>query len=164
MNPIKKENTPAAVLVLELLRKRLQHRYEEAASRQSVGGRPSGHMNGLNEAIKEVDNLILERAGWQSSSPPFRLSVMESQTTIGNGVTLQVWFTRAGADNIRSELYCLEDGSVVAYQDCVNGVNEPLHMESMFRSLYEDEPAFGAILHYSGVMNPNKIEMYHMGG
>lgn len=163
MNPIKKENTPSAVLVLETLRKRLQSKYDQAAKRQTSGGIPSGHMKGLSEAIKEVDRLILERSGWQSAAPPMRLSVLESQTQLSHGVTIQSWFTRAGSDNIRSELYCFEDGSVVAYQDCINGVNGPLYMESMFRALYEDEPVFGVILHYAGVMEPTLIQMYHMG-
>lgn len=163
MDPIKKENTPSAVLVLETLRKRLQNKYDQAARRQTSAGRPSGHMNGLNEAIKEVDNLILERMSWQSLAPPMRLSVLESQTQLLHGVTLQVWFTRAGEDNIRSDLYCFEDGSVVAYQDCINGVNGPLYMESMFRAMYEDEPAFWVIMHYAGVMNPTQLHMYCMG-
>ena len=163
MYPIKKEDKPNSVRVLETLRDRLQDKYELAAGRQTVGSKPSGHMCGLKEALQEVDQMLQERAGWKSSPPPMQLSMMESQTDIGCGVTLQSWFTRLGADIIRTELYSLEDGSVVAFQDCINGVNEPLHMDSIFKAMYEDEFAFGTILHYSGVLDPNKIELYYTG-
>lgn len=163
MYPIKKENKPESVLVLEALRRRLQKKYELAAGRQNGGVRPSGHMCGLSEAMKEVDQLLQERSGWKSSPPQIHMSVMESQTTLPEGVALQVWFTRMGQDIIRSDLYFLEDGSVVAYQDCVNGVHEPLYVDSVFKSLYEDEPAFGVILHYAGVLDVNRIELYYSG-
>ena len=163
MHPIKRENSTEAVLVLETLRRKLQHRYNEASKRQSQGGRPSGHMNGLNEAIKEVDNLLLESSRWRIPAPRTEFSLMESQAYIGNGVTLQVWFTRSGPDNIRSDVYCFEDGSVVAYQDCINGVNEPLYVESIFKAMYEDEPAFSTILHYAGVIDASKVQLYYMG-
>lgn len=163
MYPVKKEDKPNSVRVLETLRSRLQDKYELAAGRQTVGSKPSGHMCGLREALQEVDQLLQERAGWKSSPPPMQLSVMESQTDIGCGVTLQSWFNRLGADIIRTELYLLEDGSVVAFQDCVNGVNEPLYMDSIFKAMYEDEFAFGTILQYSGVLDPSKIELYYTG-
>lgn len=163
MYPIKKEKTPSSVRVLETLRGRLQDKYELAASRQTVGSKPSGHMCGLREALQEVDQLLQERAGWKSSPPLMHISVMESQTDIGYGVTLQSWFTRLGDDIIRTEMYLAEDGSVVAFQDCVNGVNEPLHMDSIFKAMNEDEFAFGTILHYAGVMDPNKIELFFAG-
>jgi hypothetical protein len=161
--PIKKEDKPNSVRVLETLRSRLQDKYELAAGRQTVGSKPSGHMCGLKEALQEVDQLIQERAGWKTSPPRMYMSVLESQTDMGNGIILQSWFTRLGADIIRTELYSLEDGSVVAFQDCVNGVNEPLHMDSIFKAMYEDEFAFGTILHYSGVLDPGKIELYYTG-
>lgn len=91
------------------------------------------------------------------------LSVLEAETHIGNEVTLQTWFTRQGRDHIRTEMYRFENGSVVAYQDCINGENSPLYMDLMFKALYEDEPAFWTILHFAGVMNPSEIETYCTG-
>jgi hypothetical protein len=91
------------------------------------------------------------------------LSVLEAETLIGNDVTLQRWFTRQGADVIRTEIYRFEDGSVVAYQDCINGVNSPLRMDQMFKALYEDEPAFWTILHFAGIMDPRRVETYCTG-
>lgn len=158
-----KSDSRAVLATLELLKKRLQERYEEAADRQTLGGRPSGHMLGLTEAIEEVDNLLKENTPQQPHLPPMRLSVMESQLNLGSGVTFQSWFTRAGSDNIRSELYLFEDGSVVAYQDCINGVQQPLYMESMFKTLHEGELAFATILNYAGGVDPDAVEMFYMG-
>lgn len=99
----------------------------------------------------------------KASPLPIQLSVLESQTNIGEGVTLQSWFVRLGADIVRTEMYLLEDGSVVAFQDCINGVNAPLHIDSVFKALYEDEAAYGTILHYAGVLDPSKIKLYYTG-
>lgn len=93
--------------------------------------------------------------------PP--ISVLEAESSIGNDVTLQRWFTRQGSDIIRTEVYRFEDGSVVAYQDCINGVNSPLRMDQMFKALYDDEPAFWTILHFAGVMDSRKVELYCSG-
>lgn len=163
MYPIKKEDKPECVRVLEILKQRLQKRYELAAGRQTNGIIPSRYMRGLSDSIQEIDQLLQEKAGWNPSPPQIHLSVMESQTTLSEGVILQSWFTRMGQDIIRSELYFLGDGSVVAYQDCVNGVNEPLYVDGIFKALYEDEPVFGAILHYAGVHDSSKIELYYTG-
>lgn len=159
-----KKSTTAVVLALELLKERLQRRYDEAADRQHRGKKPSGRMTGLAEAIREVDNLIQEHPSLQEFGPILRMSIPESQTDIGHGVELQVWFNRVGENNVRSEAYLFEDGSVVAYQDCVNGVNTPLHMSSMFKVLYEGEPAFDTILTYAGVSDINKVKLYTLEG
>lgn len=149
------------ILVLMSLREKLKSKYEEASQRQTAGGRPSGHMNGLDEAIKEVDNLILE--GDFCGVNPIRLSIPEDKQKLGHGVTFQSWFTRVGSDHIRTEVYQFKDGSVVAYQDCVNGVHKPLRMERMFKVLYQSEPAFDTIIKYAGVLDADALELYDMG-
>lgn len=159
----KKESLPGNVAALEILRRRLQRKYTQAESAQSSTKRPSGRMRGLAEAIQEVDFLIKERGNREFTPNPFQLSLLEAQTNIGHGVTLQSWFTKAGNNHIRSEVYLFEDGSVIAYQDCIDGVTEPLHMEEMFKALHESEPVYWWILHYAGVMDPSKVQLYYMG-
>lgn len=162
MNPIQKDNI-SPVQVLEGLKKRLQHRYTIAAERQNNKSRASGRMKGLEEAMQEIDSMLAERLIVQTKQPELRMSVLESQTDIGDQVTLQVWFTRFGNNHIRSEVYRFENGSVVAYQDCINGDNGPLRMDSTFKLLYHNEPAFWTILHYAGVMDPAKVDTFYTG-
>lgn len=159
-----KEIPSSATLVLGILKDRLKRRYAAAAGSQCTGKNPSGHMNGLSEAIREVENLIQEQSKVEAFYAAPRMSVLESQTDIGDGVRLQVWFNRVGGTNIRSEVYKFEDGSVIAYQDCINGKTAPLHMSSAFKALYEGEPAFDTILSCAGVLDLNKVELYTMEG
>ena len=102
-------------------------------------------------------------AGRGHPSQQVYLSILESETNIGDEVRIQSWFIRSGADIIKSEVYLLEAGPVVAYQDCINGVNGPLYVDATFRDFYEGEPAFANILSYAGVMDPDKIELYYTG-
>lgn len=95
--------------------------------------------------------------------PLVKLSILESQTKIGYGVTLKSWFTRDGHNIIRSETYQLEDGSVVAFQDCINGENQPLHIDKVFKDLCEGEPEFDLILRHSGTFDASKLQMYSTG-
>lgn len=95
--------------------------------------------------------------------PEVHLSVMESRTNLGHGVTLQSWFTRNGKTIIRTELYSLEDGSIVAYQDCVNGAWDPLYMESTFADFYHDEDNMATILNYAGVSDLDRVCRFNMG-
>lgn len=158
-------NNPDAVEgVLKLLKERIQRKYSEAAERQTAGKKPSGHMNGLTEALLEVDNLLHECSVLKIPGGVPTMSILEYQTDIGHGMKLQVWFNRAGGNHTRSEVYLFDEGYVVAYQDCVNGVNSPLYMSSKFKTLTEGEPAFDVILAYAGVLDPNKIELYTLEG
>ena len=163
MNSIQYSAQPTLVATLVELKKTLQSKYEAAAYNQTKGAKPSGRMLGIQSAMEEVDALIIKTVSCTPSTMFLGLSTMESQTDIGNGVILQSWFTRAGDDNIRSELYILKDGYVVAYQDCINGIPQPLHVESMFKTMYLEEPVFWTVLHYAGVMDSEKVHTFYMG-
>lgn len=78
-------------------------------------------------------------------------------------VHMEVWFTRSGSDIIRTEVFQAYDGSVVAYQDCVNGEWKPLYMERQFLALNAGEADFQAILEWSGVLDASKIQLFDCG-
>lgn len=120
----------------------------------------------INEAIQEVCNMMLEYQPDLTSpavSPGASMSVMESQTDIGHGVTLQCWFTRNRMSVICSDVYALEDGSIVAYQDCVDGENGPLYMEETFKQFNEGEKDQETILSWAGVYDLNKVLTFNRG-
>lgn len=91
------------------------------------------------------------------------LQVMESSYTLEGDVVVQTWFIRDGNTITRTELYFHQCGSVVAFQDCINGENQPLQMDMMFKVLYEGETAFESILQHSGVHDPSKIQIFSTG-
>lgn len=95
--------------------------------------------------------------------PRVHLSVMESRTNIGHGVTLQSWFTRDGNTIIRTELYSIADGSIVAYQDCINGAWDPLYMEQNFVTFHREEDDMTTILKFAGVSSPDQACLFDMG-
>lgn len=90
------------------------------------------------------------------------IQILESQTVLPEGVILESWFIRNGLCIARSEVYKLEDGSVVAFQDSCNGQTSPLYMDEKFKSLYVGEPQYEAILRYSGVVGTNRIQVYNL--
>ena len=92
------------------------------------------------------------------------LTVLENQTHLPHGVTLSSWFCLNEGIITRVETYQIEDGSVVAYQDTVNGTSEPLPMDLAFKTLHKDEDDFATILNYAGILDPNKIPVFYTGG
>ena len=94
---------------------------------------------------------------------PGYLQLLESTYTLEGEVIVQSWFVRDGDNITRTEVYFHQCGSVVAFQDCVNGENRPLHMDMMFKALYEGETAFESILQHSGVHDPSKILIFSTG-
>lgn len=82
---------------------------------------------------------------------------------LNNGVTVTFWFTRIGSDVIRTEVYQVYDGSVVAYHDCINGEWQPLYMEKYFMEFNKDEEDFLEILQFVGVSDLSKIKTYNFG-
>lgn len=116
--------------------------------------------NRATRFFKQKNSWVFEDAKHTPTTP--NLWVRESSTLISDEITLESWFIRGASFVARSELYKAIDGSVVAFQDNINGVNGPLHMDSRFKSLYEDEPEFEIILKYSGVLDPTKIKLYHL--
>lgn len=128
--------------------------------------RPRDYTVAINEAIQEVCNMMLE---YQPDltlpvvSPGASMSVMESQTDIGHGVTLQCWFTRNRVSVICSDMYALEDGSIVAYQDCVDGETGPLYMDENFKQFHEGEKDQETILSCAGVHDLNKVLTFNRG-
>lgn len=80
-----------------------------------------------------------------------------------NGVTLGFWFTRSGANVIRTELYQAYDGSVVAYHDCVNGEWQPLYVEQNFLDMNKDEDDLATILQFTGVYDLAKVKTFNCG-
>lgn len=90
------------------------------------------------------------------------MCILESQTVLPEGVTLESWFLRSGDCVARSEVYKLDDGSVVAFQDTVNGQNGPLHMDNKFKLLYEGEPQYETILRSAGVFEICRIQLYNL--
>lgn len=95
--------------------------------------------------------------------PALCLSVKESQEDLEHEIMVQRWFVRNGVTIARTELYFAANGAVVAYRDNINGENSPLHMDLMFKELYEGEPCFDAILQHAGVLDTNKIQLYCTG-
>lgn len=92
------------------------------------------------------------------------LTVLENQTLLPHGVTLSSWFCLNEGTIARVETYQIEDGSVVAYQETINGVSELLHMDSAFKTLHKEEDDFATILKYAGVLDPDKIPVFYTGG
>ena len=90
-------------------------------------------------------------------TPVINLSIKETELSLPNNVYLEIWFTRSGADVIRTELYKAYDGSVVAYQDCVNGEWQPLYMDQNFLDMNKDEDDLATILGFTGVYDLSKI-------
>lgn len=101
--------------------------------------------------------------------PGIRMSVKESETilnrtnTLSPGITLESWFNRDWDFIVRTEIYKAEDGSVVAYQDCIEGKWEPLHVEKNFLELNEEEDNLRVILESAGVFDSNKIVTFNCG-
>lgn len=83
---------------------------------------------------------------------------------INDHVSVESWFTREDGVLVRTEIYKAEDGSVVAFQDCVMGDWKPLHVEKQFFELFEGEPDLECILKCSGVLDiRGRIELFDMG-
>lgn len=95
--------------------------------------------------------------------PDIRMSVKESETLLEHGITLESWFNRDCDFSVRTEIYKVEDGSVVAYQDCIEGKWEPLHVEKNFLDLSEEEDNLRVILESAGVFDINKIVTFNCG-
>lgn len=158
------ENKPEFQQVLETLQWRLENKL--AANRKlSLAGRPSikGYCQGLEDAlaeIQQIQSIALKSCAFVNTPT---VQVLESSTDIGHGVTLRSWFTRNGPTVVRSETYQLEDGSVVAYQDTINGQPGLLHMDMAFKALHSEEEDFDIILKYAGVLDPNKILIFYAG-
>ena len=93
-----------------------------------------------------------------------RLSILENQTLLPHGVTLSSWFCLNEGNVIRVETYQVSDGSVVAYQETINGESELLHMDLAFKTLHKDEDDLATILKYSGVLDVDKIPVFYTGG
>ena len=74
------------------------------------------------------------------------MSIKESETPLKHGVTLETWFNRDWDVTVRTEIYKAEDGSVVAYQDCIEGKWDPLHVEKNFLEFNEEEDNLRVIL------------------
>lgn len=95
--------------------------------------------------------------------PDIRMSVKESETLLEHGVTLESWFNRDGEFIVRTEIYKSEDGSVVAYQDCIEGKWEPLHLETNFLDINDEEDNLRVIFESAGVFDINKIVTFNCG-
>lgn len=95
--------------------------------------------------------------------PGIRMSILESETLLEHGITLESWFNRDGEFIVCTEIYKSEDGSVVAYQDCIEGKWEPLHVEKNFLDFNEEEDDLRVILESAGVFDINKIVTFNCG-
>lgn len=95
--------------------------------------------------------------------PGIRISILESKILLKHGVTLETWFNRDWDFIVRTEIYKAEDGSVVAYQDCIEGKWEPLRVEKNFLELNEGEDNLRVILESAGVFDTNKIVTFNCG-
>lgn len=159
---IDKENKTEVQEVLDSLRWRLENKL---AAQLPLKSRPSvkGYCLGIEDAIRELEQVQDITLKSQSHTPLINLPVLESTTSIGHGVTLECWFIRAGTNITRSDIYHLEDGSVVAYQDTVNGQRGLLHMDAVFKALQDDEDDFNTILEYAGVFDTSKIPVFYTG-
>lgn len=96
--------------------------------------------------------------------PGIRMSILESKILLKYGISLETWFNRDWDFIVRTEIYKAEDGSVVAYQDCIEGKWEPLHVEKNFFDLNEEEYNLRVILESAGVFDVNKIVTFNCGG
>lgn len=95
--------------------------------------------------------------------PGIHMSILESKILLNYGVTLETWFNRDWDFIVRTEIYKAEDGSVVAYQDCIEGKWEPLHVEKNFLEFNEEEDNLRVILESAGVFDINKIVTFNCG-
>ena len=95
--------------------------------------------------------------------PGIRMSILESKVLLKYGITLETWFNRDRDFIVRTEIYKVEDGSVVAYQDCIEGKWEPLHVEKNFLDFNEEEDNLRVILESAGVFDINKIVTFNCG-
>lgn len=160
-----RENKPEFQRVLETLKCRLENKL--AANRKL----PLDNNSSLNDYCRGLEDALVELSQVEDlaqmscgSDHAFIFPILESRTPIvGSGVTHCSWFIRSGLHIIRSEVYQLEDGSVVAYQDTVDGQSGLLHMDMTFKTLHEGEDDFNAILRWSGVLNPDKIPVFYAG-
>ena len=92
-----------------------------------------------------------------------RMSVKESEILLEHGITLENWFNRDWGFIVRTDIYKAEDGSVVAYQDCIEGKWESLHVEKNFLDFNEEEDDLRVILESAGVFDINKIVTFNCG-
>ncbi len=90
------------------------------------------------------------------------LSILQDTTKVTSSISAQSWFTRFGNTITTSEVY-LYQGRVVAFQDCLNGEQQPLFMDLMFKELYKDEPELYSILKHAGVLDLDKVETFSTG-
>jgi hypothetical protein len=91
------------------------------------------------------------------------MSIKESELLLEHGVTLESWFNRDWSFIVRTEIYKAEDGSVVAYQDCIEGKWEPLYVEKNFLELNEEEDNLQVILECAGVYDLSKVKTFNCG-
>ena len=96
-------------------------------------------------------------------TPVINLTVKESEMHLPGPVHMESWFTRNGSNVIRTEIYQACDGSVVAYQDCINGEWQPLYMEKNFIEHNKGEDDFESILKWTGVHDLSKIKTFNCG-
>lgn len=157
-----KENK--ASTILEVLLRRLVNKRDTLNRGGALSNKPStrGYYDGLGEAIREIQELQASALA-DSTSAHVQLQTMESSTDIGNGVILECWFIRNGVTIIRSDLYKLEDGSVVAFRDTIDGTLGPLHMDMAFKVFNEAEDSMATILRDSGVFDLNNVRVFYTG-
>lgn len=150
---------------LDVLLRRLVNKRNTLNNRGVLSNKPSarGYYDGLTDAILEIQELQLSASKDCTRFANVRLQTMESSTDIGNGVILECWFIRDGLNIIRSDLYKLDDGSVVAFRDTINGTAGQLHMDMAFKAFNAEENCMETILRDSGMYDLSKVRVFYTG-
>lgn len=117
----------------------------------------------LEVELNEVETNVTEILDFPPVTAVSTLCIQESESFLDNGITLEVWFTRSGESVVRTDLYKAYDGSVVAFQDCVNGTMKPLYLEQNFKELEGDEGSLNTILRSAGVSSFDKVLLFNAG-
>lgn len=151
--------------VLEVLLRRLVNKRNTLNHGGALSNKPStrGYYDGLSEAIYEIQKIQSSASDNCTRFAHVQLQTMESSTDIGNGVILECWFIRDGVTIIRSDLYKLYDGSVVAFRDTVDGTSGPLHMDMAFKAFNENEDSMNTILRDAGMYDLSNIRVFYTG-
>lgn len=92
------------------------------------------------------------------------LSIKEYEEDLGNGVITESWFLLKAHETRRIEVYKVEKGFVVAYQECVSGVVGKLYVDKSYIELYKDEDSLNTILKYAGVHDLEEVVPFTLMG
>lgn len=94
---------------------------------------------------------------------PTPFQVLESNQSLNNGITKQVWFLLDEGTPIRRTLYKeSKSGFVIALYETVAGHNSDLYVHTMYYETHKDSSEFAHIKHDSGIYQLCNIHLFDL--